>query len=439
MSIDLTRFKQVMARWSSGITVITSVSAYKWQGIAANSFASVSLNPPLVSVSIDKKLYIHSVIEQSKVFAANILSVHQVELGKRFAGFYADVEDRFAGINCHVAVTGSPILPETVGWVDCQVRHAYDAGDHTIFVGEVVAGDAPVSAPPLAYHNRSWGAFVRQMPTTVELIEAGFAEATSLPSELRIETINDVVDAGVTRVQIGIFSGSPTQPHPADGARVFSSLHNREGVTYSALVLNATGLEQAHVDGLTHVDLAVSINGNHSRQAGNLSVSDTVEQFITLTHSAHEYGMAVRGCILNALDGPISQEANLQRLTAAAQSLVNAGVAEITLADTAGQANPLLVREIVTAVLSLSGSTPVSLRLNDSHGLGLANMLAGLESGINRYETVLAADDPNAGIPTEDAVYLFHSVGIQTGVNLEKLLHISQRVTSVLGPTSPAT
>jgi flavin reductase (DIM6/NTAB) family NADH-FMN oxidoreductase RutF len=160
MSLDPNLFKKVMAQWSSGITIVTTAFDGHWQGITANSFSSVSLNPPLVAVSIDKKLYTHSFLERSGIFAVNILGADQVQWGKLFAGFFPEIEDRFAGIEFQTAITGSPILADVIGWVDCQVRHSYDAGDHTIFVGDVVAGDTPRDAVPLVYHNRTWGQFV---------------------------------------------------------------------------------------------------------------------------------------------------------------------------------------------------------------------------------------------------------------------------------------
>jgi flavin reductase (DIM6/NTAB) family NADH-FMN oxidoreductase RutF len=161
MSLEPSLFKQVMAQWSSGITIVTTTLEGNWQGITANSFSSVSLNPPLVAVSIDKKLYIHSILEDSGVFAVNILSADQVQLGKLFAGFFPDIKDRFAELECHTAITGSPLLPDVLGWVDCRVRHVYEAGDHTIFVGEVAAADTPRDAMPLVYHNRTWGEFTK--------------------------------------------------------------------------------------------------------------------------------------------------------------------------------------------------------------------------------------------------------------------------------------
>lgn len=156
VTIDPQTFKNTMSRFASGVTVITTRQAGEKHGMTASSFCSVSLEPPLVLVCVAKHLRSHCLIEGSGVFAVNILSADQQAWGLRFAGMVPGLEDRFAGIDCCTATTGSPILPDTLGWVDCHLRHAYDGGDHTIFVGQVVAGGTNGKIEPLLYYNRDW-------------------------------------------------------------------------------------------------------------------------------------------------------------------------------------------------------------------------------------------------------------------------------------------
>jgi flavin reductase (DIM6/NTAB) family NADH-FMN oxidoreductase RutF len=156
MTIHPNTFKNVMSRFSSGVTVITTYYQGKKHGMTVSSFCSVSLNPPLVLVCIAKHLRSHEFIEKSGVFAVNILGLDQLDWGIRFAGLKPEIVDRFAGITDTSAVTCSPILPGALGWVDCKLRHAYEGGDHTIFVGEVVAGGTNEKDDPLLYYNRAW-------------------------------------------------------------------------------------------------------------------------------------------------------------------------------------------------------------------------------------------------------------------------------------------
>jgi flavin reductase len=159
MAIDPQVYKQTMGQWCAGVTVVTTLNQTQPYGMTANSFISVSINPLLVLVSIDHKAQIHSMIRNSGFFAVNILKAEQLELGKRFAGLYKDIMDRFEGVAYDTAVTGAPVLPGVIGWVDCNVHTTYEAGDHTLYIGEVVAAEGPGGADPLLYYNRTWGIF----------------------------------------------------------------------------------------------------------------------------------------------------------------------------------------------------------------------------------------------------------------------------------------
>lgn len=159
--MDSTTFKAVMSQWTSGVTVVTTIHDGHWKGTTASSFTSVSAEPPLVLVCLNRKSYTHELICATGVFAINILGHDQAEIGKLFAGMYPEIEDRFAGKNCITAISGSPILADSLGWFDCKLRASYVEGDHTIFVGEVLAGGKSEEGEPLLYHKRQWGQFAR--------------------------------------------------------------------------------------------------------------------------------------------------------------------------------------------------------------------------------------------------------------------------------------
>jgi flavin reductase (DIM6/NTAB) family NADH-FMN oxidoreductase RutF len=137
--------------------VVTTRLGEEDHGFTATSFTSLSLDPMLVLVCALKGQRGHGMIEQSGRFAVNVLGAPQQEVGVRFAT--ALESDRFVGLSVLRAVTGSPILPGTLAWVDCALHAAHAGGDHTIFVGEVVAAEAPGGQEPLVYHDRRWGGF----------------------------------------------------------------------------------------------------------------------------------------------------------------------------------------------------------------------------------------------------------------------------------------
>lgn len=164
MSADQETFKRAMAQFATGVTVVTTHHDGEEYGITANAFCSVSLDPMLVLVCVAKLLRIHDPIEQSGAFAISILALDQMAWGDRFAGRYPQIVDRFEGIDTRTAQSGSPILPDCLAWLDCELRHAYDGGDHTIFVGEVVAGEVGRGAAPLLYYNSRWSQLADEGP-----------------------------------------------------------------------------------------------------------------------------------------------------------------------------------------------------------------------------------------------------------------------------------
>jgi flavin reductase (DIM6/NTAB) family NADH-FMN oxidoreductase RutF len=157
MAISEDTFRNAMGQLASGVTVVTTRAGEEDHGFTATSFTSVSLDPMLVLVCVLKGQRGHDMIAESGRFAVNLLSAAQQDLGVRFAT--ALESHRFQDLVLLRAETGSPILPHTLAWVDCTVRHAYPGGDHTIFVGDVVAGEVPGSQEPLVYYDRRWGTF----------------------------------------------------------------------------------------------------------------------------------------------------------------------------------------------------------------------------------------------------------------------------------------
>jgi flavin reductase (DIM6/NTAB) family NADH-FMN oxidoreductase RutF len=169
MAVDVQAYKESMAHWATGVSIVTAVAPDenlitgdtvagdgRAVGITVSSLTSLSIDPPEVLISVSKKLYTHGVILATRRFAATILHAGQVEIGMRFAGMVPEVEDRFAGIETMRAVTGCPILVDSLAWVDCVVKHVFDGEDHTIFVGEVMAAGSTNEGEPLLYYKRKW-------------------------------------------------------------------------------------------------------------------------------------------------------------------------------------------------------------------------------------------------------------------------------------------
>ncbi|HEX7120534.1 MAG TPA: flavin reductase family protein [Longimicrobiales bacterium] len=156
--MDTAEFRRIMGHFATGVAVVTSRDAATDApcGLTVNTLTSVSLRPMLVLVCVEKGADSHDCILGAGCFAINLLTAEQERLSRRFASW--DMEEKFRGILYRTEATGAPVLEEAMGWLDCRVWAAYPGGDHTIIVGEVVAGDVR-DEPPLIYFRGGYGRF----------------------------------------------------------------------------------------------------------------------------------------------------------------------------------------------------------------------------------------------------------------------------------------
>jgi flavin reductase (DIM6/NTAB) family NADH-FMN oxidoreductase RutF len=159
MPIEADAFKRTLSRWASGVTIVTSQHDGVVHGMTVSAFASVSLAPPLVLICVAKSSNTYGFIRDGRTFGVSILAEGQEDLSNRFAS--KEEEDRrFEGLECTVGPTGCPRIPGAVATLDCRVVRETDAGDHVIYLGEVV-DLAVTDLPPLVYHRGSYHKLVR--------------------------------------------------------------------------------------------------------------------------------------------------------------------------------------------------------------------------------------------------------------------------------------
>ena len=158
MSVDAESLKKSMRRWASGVTVVTSSNGQERAGVTASSFTSISVDPPLILLSLQSFTPTLKLLEQTGVFAVSILTANQANLSIQFAGFanLPEGEDKFYQVDLKTAVTGAPILTEAASWMDCKLAAVYEAGLSRIVVGEVVATGQGEDIMPLVYLNRTY-------------------------------------------------------------------------------------------------------------------------------------------------------------------------------------------------------------------------------------------------------------------------------------------
>jgi len=160
MSFDEAEYRRILGHFVTGVTVVATVDPETGApcGLTANAVASVSLEPPLVLACVERVADSHDCIAESGAFSVNVLDADAERISRRFASQAA--ERKFAGVAYRTETTGAPVLEHALAWIDCRVWAEYDGGDHTIFVGEVLDGDAR-DGTPLAYYRGGYG---RVMP-----------------------------------------------------------------------------------------------------------------------------------------------------------------------------------------------------------------------------------------------------------------------------------
>jgi flavin reductase (DIM6/NTAB) family NADH-FMN oxidoreductase RutF len=152
------QLRNALRFWTTGVTIVSVSYQGVVHGMTVNSFTSLSLEPPLVMISLEKVTRTHGLVASAGSFGVSILSQEQRELSDRFAGRESETSDRFDGVETFTMESASPLLSQALAFFDCRVSATYDAGTHTLFVGEVLATGLPGenSKQPLAYFNRNY-------------------------------------------------------------------------------------------------------------------------------------------------------------------------------------------------------------------------------------------------------------------------------------------
>lgn len=420
--VEASTFRDVLAQWPSGVTVVTTVVDGVRHGMTASSFSSVSLDPPLVSICLDRRLYSHGLVESSGVFGISVLAKDQAEVARRFAGMAGDVADRFDGETWSTAATGVPLLDSALGWLDCRVLHAYPGGDHTIFVGEVLAGHAARRTAPLLFHSRGWGQFADVLPDVATLADSGLVNSLASRGEVADSvrrTAHHVGRSGI-RVRVAdLTAGAPLQTLPWDGSAAVDAAadtHHR-----SALVESAVQARQAVDRGISVLEFKA--DGHDPR---------SVERAAVLARElAGDAGTTGRVVILEDAFALAGNEPAL----AAIDVLAHSGATEICLDDTSGAATPLQVRALLQDAVGLARPVPLRLRLRDKDRLGLVNVLTALKSGVHHFDTTLGGLD--GAVATEDLLRLLETLDVTTPADAVALDRVARRLRE--HPTGPAT
>jgi hydroxymethylglutaryl-CoA lyase len=259
------------------------------------------------------------------------------------------------------------------------------------------------------------------------------SEKTFVPTEKKLELIDAVVSAGVRRIQVTSFVHPKLIPQMADAEQVCQGLPQNGDVVYSGLVLNPKGIERAANAGLKHVAASISASDTHSRKNSNASLDEARKRFAEMVKVGQDHGLKIRGglqCVFGCrFEGRIDPNVVIDII----KEQMDMGIDEVALADSTGMANPLSIQEICEQVLPLAGDKPIFLHLHDTEGKGLANVLAALQVGVRHFDTAFGGmggcpfiKGASGNISTEDLAFMLAQMGIQTGVDIDKIAAVSR-------------
>jgi hydroxymethylglutaryl-CoA lyase len=259
------------------------------------------------------------------------------------------------------------------------------------------------------------------------------SEKVLVPKEKKLELINAVVDAGVKRVQVTSFVHPERVPQLADAAAVCAGLKQPQDVIFSGLVLNTKGIERAAKAGLKQVEVSISASNTHSRKNANASLAEARQEFAEMVKVGKQHGLTIRGGLQCVFGCRFEGEINPAVVLDLVKEQLDLGIDEIALADSTGMANPNSIQEISAKVMELAKGIPVFLHLHDTEGKGLANALAALQVGVNHFDTAFGGmggcpfiKGASGNISTEDLVFMLGQMGIESGIDIDKISAISR-------------
>ncbi|MDA0785988.1 MAG: hydroxymethylglutaryl-CoA lyase [Proteobacteria bacterium] len=289
-------------------------------------------------------------------------------------------------------------------------------------------------------------------PDRVEIVDVGprdglQAEPGMVPTADKIALIDRLSEAGLPAVEAGAFVSPKWVPQMADATEVLAGIRRRPGTRYPVLVPNARGLEGAMASGVEEIAIFGAASETFSRKNINCSIDESLERFRPVAASALAAGMKVRGYISCVLGCPYEGDVPIESVVRVARELSAMGCYEVSLGDTIGVGTPARARAMVEAVAEVVPVERIALHFHDTYGQALANILSCLEAGVATVDTAVAglggcpyAPGASGNVATEDVVYMLDGMGIETGVDLTKLVDAGRLICNVLGraPTSKA-
>jgi hydroxymethylglutaryl-CoA lyase len=269
-------------------------------------------------------------------------------------------------------------------------------------------------------------------------------EAAPVALTAKVELAKALLNAGLRRLELTSFVSPRWVPQLADAEELIRAMPAPPGVSFSALVPNATGLERALKVGIGEIAVFLSASETHNKKNTNKSIDVSLETFREVVPPAREAGLRVRAYVSTVWGCPYEGDVPVARSIEIARTLLELDCYQVSLGDTIGVGTPGQTKAIVSAFLAELPAEKLALHLHDTRGTALANCLVGLELGIRDFDASVGgiggcpyAPGAAGNLATEDLIYMLGGMGIRTGIDLEKLVEAGRVAEAIIGRPLP--
>ncbi len=282
-------------------------------------------------------------------------------------------------------------------------------------------------------------------PSFVTIIEVGPRdglqnESSFVPTNSKIELINSLSKTGLKHIEVTSFVSTKSIPQLADGEDVFRAIDKPAGVHFSALVPNEKGMQKALAAGVREIAIFTAASEQFNQHNINCSIAESIARFKPVVAMAKAENIRVRAYISCVLGCPYEGNINPEQVLNVTNQLVALGADEISLGDTIGVGTPKQTKALITTIKSTHPLTNMTMHFHDTYGQAIANIVAALECGITRFDSSVAglggcpyARGATGNVATEDVLYLMHGLGIETGIDIFKIVETGDRICKILG------
>ena len=286
------------------------------------------------------------------------------------------------------------------------------------------------------------------LPHAVKMVEVGPRdglqnEKQTVPLSAKVALIDALSDSGLKYIEAGSFVSPKWVPQMADSDQVLAQIARREGVSYAALVPNTTGLQRALDSGVSEVAVFAAASEAFSQKNINCTIAESLKRFEPVMALATQRGIPVRGYVSCVLGCPYQGQVSVEAVRDVASQLIAMGCYEVSLGDTIGVGTPHSTLMMLDTVLEAVPVGRLAVHFHDTYGQALANIYAALQRGIATVDSSVAglggcpyAKGASGNVASEDVLYLLNGLGIETGVDLAKLIHAGNAISTSLGRVS---